>query len=91
MIIMIKRKRVDVADAACRTRECFWLGYDNRRRDAKGQPRPVCGRRHQTGCPTNSVCPSCRVASVEQPGSRCSCLRERISMQDFNALHETST
>lgn len=71
MIVLINRKRVDVADAQCRTRECFWLYLDGQRRDAKGQPRPVCGRRHQTGCPTNSVCPLCRRASVNQPGTPC--------------------
>ena len=71
MIVTINRKRVDVYEAACRTRDCFWLAYDYRHLDARGQPRPVCGRRHQTGCPTNSVCPTCRTVSIEAPGARC--------------------
>lgn len=85
MLVKIEGRHVDVADVGCKSRSCFALGFDkgsfspgrgytSYHTDAKGQrvERPVCMTRHLRGCPTNSVCPTCRLASVDEPGAACS-------------------
>lgn len=91
-IVTINKIKVDVAEPACRKRACFWLGYVYRTRDARDQPRPVCGRRHATGCPTNSVCATCKTASVEDPGSKCDgCGAPRTAPQPSAPTCQTCT
>lgn len=83
-LVKIGAHRVDVCDSACGARPCYSLffdkgsfsqgrGYTSYHTDAKGKrvERPVCGTRHLRGCPTNSVCPVCRRATVDPTGSRC--------------------
>ena len=85
MLVKIGKRKVDVLEPACATRECFVLGFDkgtfvqgrgytSYHRDAKGRTveKPVCGTRQYQGCPSNSVCSICRLASVEAPGGKCS-------------------
>jgi len=84
MLVRIGRRDVDVLDRDCKDRECFRLGFDkgaytpgrgytSYHRDARGRrvEKAVCMRRMLHGCPTNSVCPECRLASVREPGSPC--------------------
>lgn len=85
MLVTIKRRQVDVLDRGCAKRECFSLGFDkgsftpgrgytSYHTDSKGRrvERAVCATRHYSGCPSNSVCPVCRLASVDPPGAKCS-------------------
>ena len=75
---------VDVVDSDCPDRDCYSLGFDkgsfsqgrgytSYHTDAKGRrkERPVCMTRHLRGCPSRSVCPSCRTLSVREPGCPC--------------------
>lgn len=94
MLVRIKGRKVDVLDQRCGKRDCFALGFDkgtyavgrgytSYHTDAKGRrvERAVCSTRLYHGCPTNSVCPVCRSASVEVPGSKCNrqgCDGERV-------------
>lgn len=84
MLVKINRRNVEVLDRECRNRSCFSLGFDkgsyspgrgytSYHRDAKGRTveKAVCGTRHHRGCPVNSVCPTCRLATVKMPGSPC--------------------
>jgi hypothetical protein len=84
MLVRIGGRRVDVARSDCGGRPCFQLGFDkgsyspgrgytSYHRDARGRrvEKPVCMTRHLHGCPSNSVCPSCRTLSVLAPGERC--------------------
>lgn len=80
MIVKIGKHKVDVAYRDCGKRECFWLGFDKGTYvQGRGytsyypKPKPVCWRRHMHGCPINSVCPVCRLCSVDAPGSPCKC------------------
>ncbi len=74
----IDGQEVDVFDKRCADRECFHFGYDQGS-FAQGRgytsyhnkPRAVCMTRHLRGCPTGSVCPVCRGAQVDGPGSPC--------------------
>ena len=78
MIVKIGGRAVDVAGKDCEQRLCFSLGFD-RGSFSQGRgytsyhkkPRPVCMTRHLHGCPSNSVCPVCRISSVDVPGSKC--------------------
>lgn len=78
MLVRIGKIHVDVADAKCPKRDCYSLGFDKGSfTPGRGYTRyhekekPVCGHRLYHGCPTNSVCPVCRGASVEPPGTPC--------------------
>lgn len=84
MLVRIERRFVDVRDKACKTRPCFSLGFDkgsftlgvgytSYHRDARGQrvERPVCMTRMARGCPVNSVCPKCHLATVLNVRSAC--------------------
>lgn len=84
VLVRIGKHRVDVARADCPKRDCYQLGFDkgsfspgrgytSYHTDAKGRrvERPVCMTRHLRGCPTRSVCPVCRLCSVDLPGARC--------------------
>ena len=84
MIVKIGERRVDVCDPKCADRPCFQLGFDkgtfspgrgytSYHTDGKGRrvERPVCMTRHLHGCPINSVCSTCRLCSVDGPGSPC--------------------
>jgi hypothetical protein len=84
MLVKIGQRKVDVVDPACAKRECFVLGFDkgsftpgrgytSYHQDAKGNrvEKPVCSTRHHRGCPSNSVCDTCRSASVDPPGGPC--------------------
>lgn len=76
--------KVDVLDAACLKRACFELffdkgtyspgrGYTKYYTDSRGRyvAHAVCGRRHLSGCPVNSICPVCRIESVIAAGAKC--------------------
>lgn len=84
MICKIGKLKVDVLDAKCAKRPCFYLGFDkgsftqgvgytSYHRDAKGRivERPVCWRRHMHGCPHLSVCLACNLLEVDGPGAKC--------------------
>lgn len=84
MIVRIQGRKVDVARRDCASRPCFSLGFDkgsfsqgrgytSYHTDARGRrvEKPVCMTRHLRGCPVNSVCATCRTASVLAPGERC--------------------
>jgi hypothetical protein len=84
MLVKIGKLKVDVLDTKCAKRDCFVLGfnkgsfsqgrgYTSYHTDANGKrvEKPVCGTRHYGGCPSNSVCATCRTVSVEAPGGRC--------------------
>lgn len=84
MKVKIEGRLVEVLDKDCKNRPCFRLGFDkgsftpgrgytSYHKDAKGRTveYPVCFTRHLRGCPTNSVCPLCRMASVRDPGATC--------------------
>ena len=84
MKVKIDGRLVDVADQDCPNRSCFSLGFDkgsfaqgrgytSYHTDKKGRrvEHPVCFTRHLRGCPTNSVCPLCRSASIRDPGVLC--------------------
>ena len=71
-------KNVDVLDSLCAKRSCFSLGFDkgtfsqgrgytSYHTDKRGRrvERPVCMTRHLRGCPSVSICPSCRTTQVE--------------------------
>ena len=76
--VKIDGRKVDVADRRCAERDCFQLGFDKGTfvqgrgyTNYHAKERPVCMTRHLHGCPTNSVCPKCRLLSVEEPGAAC--------------------
>lgn len=84
MLVKIGKRKVDVAGKDCATRPCFTFGFDkgsftpgrgytSYHTDAKGRlvEKPVCMTRHVHGCPINSVCSTCRRASVDGPGAKC--------------------
>lgn len=84
MLVMIGKQKVDVLEPACAKRDCFALGfnkgsftpgrgYTSYHKDSKGKrvEKPVCSTRHHRGCPSNSVCPKCRLATVEVVGAPC--------------------
>lgn len=67
MIIKREGHSVDVSDAKCKTRLCFWLLQDKGSfTQGRGytsyhaKPRWVCGKRHLDGCPCDAICPQCR-------------------------------
>lgn len=77
-LVRIKGRQVDVARLDCAKRSCFHLGFDKGAfTPGRGytsyykKERPVCAQRHYHGCPSNSVCPICRVLSVLEPGEAC--------------------
>jgi hypothetical protein len=77
-LIKIGKVRVDVLDRKCPERPCYSFGFDKGSfSPGRGytsyydKPKPVCARRLYHGCPTNSVCPVCRRASVDPPGALC--------------------
>jgi hypothetical protein len=84
MIVKIERRNVDVLDSDCAKRSCFQLGFDkgtfspgrgytSYHQDSRGRriEKPVCMTRHLRGCPINSMCSTCRLCSVLEPGSPC--------------------
>lgn len=79
MRIKIGGRMVDVVDAKCAKRPCLQVGTDHGPFvQGRGYTNPsghtaklVCLRRHLHGCPVNSVCPTCRSASIEDPGAPC--------------------
>ncbi len=78
MLVRIGKHRVDVVDVKCKDRDCFQLGFDKGTFvQGRGytsyhkKELPVCMRRHLHGCPHPSVCPGCRLLSIEQPGAAC--------------------
>jgi len=71
-------KLVDVLKKDCLSRSCFMLGFDKGTYvQGRGytsyhkKERPVCMTRHLNGCPHHSICPQCRLLSVEQAGAAC--------------------
>jgi hypothetical protein len=84
MLVKIGKLKVDVVESACAKRDCFALGFDkgsftpgrgytNYHKDSKGKrvEKPVCSTRYHRGCPSNSVCPKCRLATVDPVGGPC--------------------
>lgn len=84
MLVKIGKHNVDVIELACARRDCFALGFDkgsftpgvgytNYHKDSKGKriEKPVCSTRQYRGCPSNSVCPLCRLATVDPVGAPC--------------------
>ena len=72
VLIKIQGQQVDVVDADCEFRPCFLLGLDKGSfvpgrgyTHYHAKPRPVCFRRHLSGCPHQegvyeaTPCPSC--------------------------------
>ena len=95
MIVRIGDLLVDVLDTDCPGRSCYGLGFDKGtfgqgrgytryHTDGKGRrvERPVCATRHFHGCPSNSVCATCRTVSVDPPGGDCRCGGLLIAMED---------
>lgn len=76
-------KGVDVRDAKCHDRPCYCGGFDKGSfvpgrgytyyRDRK--ERRVCMTRHVQGCPTGSMCPTCKTLEVDGPGTECAWCR----------------
>lgn len=79
MKVCIDKRQVDVSRRDCGKRPCFFLGFDRGSYTpglgysyyADRKEYAVCWTRHLNGCPMNSICPKCRLLSVEEPGSRC--------------------
>jgi len=84
MKVKIGTVSVDVLDRECSNRPCYWLGYDkgsysqgrgytSYHKNVQGRrvEFPVCMTRHLRGCPSNSVCHTCRTISVRPPGQPC--------------------
>lgn len=72
MLITIGTHQVDVLDTRCPNRSCYIFGFDKgtfvRGRGYTNYwstPKPVCWRRHLSGCPVTGVCSVCRTAAVE--------------------------
>jgi hypothetical protein len=83
MKVRIRGKLVDVLDRKCGERNCFALGFDKGTyapgrgyTSYHNKQRPVCWTRHLDGCPSRSICPSCRTLSVDPPGSACGWCRD---------------
>lgn len=72
------RHVVDVLDADCLERPCYWFGFDKGSfTPGRGytsyneKERPCCLERHIHGCPSNSICPKCRLSTVLGVGTKC--------------------
>lgn len=78
MKILIDGRNVDVLDRKCAKRDCFVLGFNKGPfvpgrgyTDPSRKPIACCQTRHLQGCPTNSVCPACRLTTVEPANTFC--------------------
>lgn len=83
MRIRKKGKRVDVLEQECSSRPCLVVGsvavsvmpdghhvFKASEKHRKAT-RLVCMTRHENGCPVNSACGTCLLASVRAAGGSC--------------------
>lgn len=71
-------KGIDVRDAKCFDRPCYWFGFDKGSftpgvgyTSYHAKERKCCLTRHIKGCPHNAICPVCRSVEVDGPGTEC--------------------